>query len=602
MNSTSTIRQLDESTINKIAAGEVIDRPASIIKECVENSIDAGANLIQVDVAQGGIKRITITDNGTGISKEDLKLAPVRHATSKITCLEDIYQTVSMGFRGEALASICHVARTTIRSRHQNAESAYELTAFNGDISEPIEISHAQGTTIDVRDLFLEIPVRRQYLKSPGTELSKIQQVMVPLMLIHPNIDFVLSNEGQDLITSVGISDISVLMSQLLDKKCKGHLVSFSSNALGLSVEGWTSDPTITFSNRNKQVIAVNKRIVFHPAIRKIIQDVYRDVIPHGRFPACVLMVTINPQVIDVNIHPKKEDVKFLQTDILFKVLPRAIRASFSRHHDVFVAPQYSGFNDSSGAAALNNSEPVSFTFTPAKTEAIDLTPSQVSSFSDTPPVSFPDPETFAIADSPTLYKPSEVTTGAVLSYFQMFDTYIVLKTAENLWILDQHAVHERVLYEEIKQSQAACLKDVQLLLVPEYIDLDAQQMAAFELCHSWFKSLNIEIEPFSSTQVCIRQCPVIFSDCQLSTWIVELVNATIEFGAVPQLGPETKEKWQMQACKAAIKAGKTLQLSEVKELCELFVATPSNFTCPHGRPLYKAFNKSDLEKMFNRI
>jgi len=596
----SIIKELDEQTINKIAAGEVIDRPASIVKECVENSIDAGATFIQVDVAQGGIKRISVTDNGKGMSKEDLKLAPIRHATSKITSLDDIYHTLTMGFRGEALASICHVAKTSIRSKQEHTDAAYEISAYLGEITSPIESTHATGTTIDVRDLFFDIPVRRQYLKAPASELTKIQQVLVPFMLIHPHIDFVLSNEGAEIISSVGLNDVPVLMSQLLDKKCKDHLISFESTAMGLSIKGWTSDPTINFSNRNKQVIAVNKRMVFPPAVRKIIQDVYRDVIPYGRFPACVIDISIAPEAIDVNIHPKKEDIKFLQADLLFKVLPRTIRSSFSKHHDVFVAPQ-------ADRPPLDQS---AFTFTPATPypspasettlnhSAAHTTMGEPSYSQEVP---FYDRESFAISETPSLYIDHTSKTGAVLSYFQLFNTYIVLKTADKMWILDQHAVHERILYEEIKESQAETLKDVQLLLVPEYIDLDADQMLAFEDCKDWFRTLHIDLEVFSPTQLCLRECPVIFSDCRLSEWVIELINATLEFGATPKLNPDTKAKWEMRACKAAIKAGKPLQLSEVKELCEMFVASPSNFTCPHGRPLYKTFGKSDLEKLFNR-
>lgn len=599
----SIIKELDEQTINKIAAGEVIDRPASIIKECVENSIDAGATLIEIDVAQGGVKRITISDNGKGMNAADLKLAPIRHATSKISQLEDIYNTLTMGFRGEALASICHVAKTTIRSKAEGSDTAYQITAYLGEISEPEEASRDTGTTIEVRDLFFEIPVRRQYLKAPASELIKIQQVLVPFMLIHPDIDFVLSNEGAELISSIGLNDVPVLMEQLLDKKCKGHLVSFESSAMGLHVKGWASDPTVTFSNRNKQVIAVNKRLVLHPAIRKIIQDVYRDVIPYNRFPACVIDIEIDPQAIDVNIHPKKEDIKFLQTDLLFKVLPRTIRSSFSKHHDVFVSP----------VPDRPTVEAREFTFTPAQAPtntSVDAAPvssvgSVVSASSMEAPIQkttqSPFLEPFAIAPSPSLYIEPETKTGQVLSYFQMFNTYIVLKTADKMWVLDQHAVHERILYEEIKESQSQNLKEVQLLLVPEYIDLDPEQMATFEECQEWFKSLHIDLEVFSPSQLVLRQCPMIFSDCKLSEWIVDLINSTQQLGATPQLTPDTKAKWEMQACKAAIKAGKPLSLSEVKELCEMFVASPSNFTCPHGRPLYKTFSKSDLEKLFNR-
>ncbi len=615
---TIMIKQLDEQTINKIAAGEVIDRPSSIIKECVENSLDAGASSIEVDVYEGGIKSIKIKDNGCGISKEDLSLAPIRHATSKINVLEDIYSTLSMGFRGEALASICHVAKTSIQSRTQESDRAYGIFAYCGSISEVKEVSHSIGTTIECRDLFLDIPVRRQYLKSASSELSRIKQQLVPIMLIHPNIDIVLRSEGREELSSVGIDRISVLMQQLIDKKCWNHCVEISKDLGGLRVEGVITDPQVNFSNRKKQFVAVNDRLVSHPAISKIISDVYKDVIPQGRFPACVINIAIDPSQIDVNIHPKKEEIKFLQTEILFKSLPRALRETFSKQHDVFVAPinhslhpssvspevTYHPAQPSSHSTAVN----MSAEFTPPSNTANTLNKIETPTVSPTKvhaediAIRYDDPERVMTIESPILYEEKRPTNGLVLDYFQMFDTYIILKTVDKLWVLDQHAVHERILYEEIKSNQSNCIDDVQLLLVPHYISVDHEQLEAFEIIKPWLDTLNVDAEVFGNDKICVRQCPVIFSDCNLGEWITDLLNLAGEFGVVPEKAPYTKEKWQMQACKAAIKAGKKMALSEVKELCELFVNSPSNFTCPHGRPLFKQFEKSDLEKWFERI
>ncbi|MFC1617206.1 DNA mismatch repair endonuclease MutL, partial [Candidatus Margulisiibacteriota bacterium] len=291
------IKILDENTINKIAAGEVIERPASVIKELIENSLDAKASLVKIEIEDGGKRLIKITDNGQGISKEDLKLAPVRHATSKISKLDDIYNQVSMGFRGEALASICHVAKLTIISK-TDGDNAYLITAAP-EISTPSITNHAQGTSIIVQDLFSKIPVRKQYLKSAATEYSYIYENVKKFALLFPEIDFVLVNNGKEVLNTQGIKNQKEIIIYLFGKDIRADLIKIENKINNIEINGYISSPKLTFNNRGREIVAVNNRIIKNALISKVFYKCYEDLIPRGRFPLIVLKIETHPKTID---------------------------------------------------------------------------------------------------------------------------------------------------------------------------------------------------------------------------------------------------------------------------------------------------------------
>ena len=334
---TSIIKQLDSVTINKIAAGEVIDRPVSIVKELIENAIDAGADTISIDIQDGGKELIRITDNGKGFYKDDLSLAPIRHATSKIQSIDDVYNTMSFGFRGEALASICHCSFLTITSKQVDC-SAYQITAHQDKISSIQHVSHPVGTTILVENLFHNIPVRQRFLKSAATELSYILDCCIQFSLIQPNINFIVQADGNEKLNTTGISNMYQLLIMHYGKNLKEKCVPVDETIGPLTFKGYVSNPTLTFSNRSKQILSVNKRLIKNSLLSKSITDSFRDLIPQRRFPLVILNITIESSLVDVNIHPQKNDIKFLNPGFLFDSLPKAISLALHSVQD-HVAP-----------------------------------------------------------------------------------------------------------------------------------------------------------------------------------------------------------------------------------------------------------------------
>jgi DNA mismatch repair protein MutL len=593
------IRQLDSITINKIAAGEVIDRPSSIVKELIENSIDAGATRIAIDLQVGGEQLIRISDNGKGISKEDLKIAPLRHTTSKIVSIDDIYKLGSFGFRGEALASICHVGKTDIISKTET-DNAYKLTVYKDDISEPELSTHAGGTTISVYNLFQDLPVRKRFLKSPRTELSYISEVVTQFALVFPMLDFVLTHDGKECVNSTGISKQDQLVLHLFSKSLKPHLVPVDTEIGPVKIKGIISDPGITFSNRSKQIITVNSRLVKNPIIQKALQQSYRDLIPQRRFPLIILSIEVLQDGLDINVHPQKLDVKFINPGFIFDTLPKAISISLQSKQEKL--------------GALEQSSQAKFTPLNEKFSSIESPPATLFNRSAPKDDMFSknttlyntnasSPNTAQLDSAVRLFESSsQYTEKKEFDYFQLFNTYIVVKTVDGMWLLDQHAVHERILYEQFKEAQHSPESLKQMLLLSEVIELSPDLVPIFEEEQSYLESLGFSIDTFGPQQIVVRELPTLFSGANLNELLIDILTQLKDApGSTRDLTLDQKEKLQMKACKAAIKAGKTLAQAEVKRLIEDLINSPSNFTCPHGRPLFILFDKNKLERLFLR-
>ena len=609
----NNIRQLDSITINKIAAGEVIDRPASIIKELIENSLDANASHITIEIRDGGKQYIRITDNGDGIHKDDLSLAPIRHTTSKIKHIDDIYCLDSFGFRGEALSSICHCSDLTIISK-QNNDHAYKINAHQDSISDLSVATHNKGTTIEVKDLFYNIPVRQQFLKSASTELSYINDIITHFSLINPLVDFIFINNNKEIINTTGIKDISDLILLFYGKDLKGKCAKVNFSIGSVTIQGYVSDPTITFSNRNKQVLAINHRLIKNGLILKSIQDSFKDLIPQRRFPLVVFNIFIEQQTVDVNIHPQKLDIKFLSPGFIYDVIPKAINLALQEktaHTDVlseFVA------SPPSSSSQTVYEQPFS---TPSET-TIQSSPTHKESSPKVQQTAFTYPEVFKkdsisldeLETSFTLYSKSNTAQSPldthkpphhVVEFFQLFKTYIVIKSSMGLYILDQHAVHERILYEKIKDDFAK-QSARQVLLMSDIIDLGMELYPIYESNQDTFLDLNFVIEPFGGNQISIREVPVAFSGASNKDLIIDILEQFKQFpDSTRNLTLDKKETLQRQACRSAIKAGQTLAEPEVKKLIDDFIVSPQNYTCPHGRPLFIHYDKNKLETLFLR-
>jgi DNA mismatch repair protein MutL len=600
----SIIKQLDSVTINKIAAGEVIDRPASIVKELIENSLDAGATAITVNVTDGGNQQIKITDNGKGLSRTDLIMAPLRYTTSKISLAEDIYSTNTFGFRGEALASICHCAKLTITSKKKDS-SAYKTEAFQDQITVPEVTTHPDGTTLCVDDLFHELPVRKKFLKTASTELSYIIDICLQFSLIHPNVSFKLIANGIEKINTTGITDLYDLLILTYGKSLKDKCIKVEESIGPIEFSGYISDPTLTFSNRQKQIISVNKRLIKNPLIYKSISETYKDQIAFKRFPLIVLDLKIQNSLVDVNIHPQKQDIKFVNPGFLFDCIPKAIKISLQAS-SFHTNPLHPIMNTPQNASKENPF--ISKVISPYSIEQKTVQP-EFNTFMKTPSTQAPYTHSTSsiqispdhIKNSHNLFSSTSLDDQIPLDFLQILDTYIILKTPTGAYMIDQHAVHERILYEKIKDDF-----DVesarQVLLVSEVFSVSLDLWEVFTAEIDYFKKLNFILEPFGSDQIAVREIPIPFQNSSIKDLIISVLTQLKEFpGSTRSLTLDQKEILQRQACRAAIKAGQKLESYEIKRLLSDFIKSPENYTCPHGRPLSIFFDQNKLEHLFLR-
>ena len=596
----SIIQQLDASTANKIAAGEVIDRPSSIVKECIENSIDAHATAITIYSVNGGIDSIQITDNGNGIYKDDLVKAPLRHYTSKIQKIDDIYGIQSFGFRGEALSAICHAAKVSIESKVVD-QSAHKVFIQNGKVSEIEPASHVQGTTITITDLFDDLPVRKKFLKRPSTEFLHIYDCVSHFALVFPNIDFRLFHNDSEELNTCGICNTNQLIPLFYGKQLRASLIHFSESSPEMTISGYMTPPTITFSNRSKQICSVNQRIIKNGLILKAIERAFFDYIPARRFPLIVLSIQIHSADLDVNIHPQKLDIKFPEMGHLFTEIQHVLKSKLSVNTSDFnptlLNPSSSAHSDTQTGSHHEGPTPS------LASESFRQTPLSVPPFQSNLSSS-PKAVVSSKINEPPIFPPNPVLIAANhshLEFMQILNTYIILKSDTGCLIIDQHAAHERILYERFK-SVALNDSDSQPLLIASSIQVDPKLMDVFQRNKEALLELCFDIEEFGTDSLRIRAVPILLTGVHVDSLVLELLNDLLDTESVPSnLSQSYKEILQMKACKAAIKAGKVLSVDEIKHLCTELIESPNNFTCPHGRPLFINFNQSSLESLFLR-
>ncbi len=590
------IHRLDLITVTQIAAGEVIDRPASAVKELIENSLDAGATKITIAIQHGGKTLIRVTDNGGGIDPEDLPLAPLAHTTSKITTFDDIYSASTFGFRGEALASMAHVGVLEILSKTPDA-GAFQIIAVNDQVTAATPTSHPNGTSILVKGLFRSLPVRQKFLKSDSTEQSYIYETVQQFALVRPDVDFVLENEEKTLISTIGVSDIAVLVEQWAGRVVRGKLLLIDETIGGVRVQGVVTDPTVTFGSRQYQVTSVNGRLIKNPILLKAIQHCFADLVPQKRFSVAILQITVLTGDVDVNVHPQKMDVKFVKPASVFEAIQKVLRSAIQGSH-------LAGFSVPNPARA-------DFGFGFAAT----LVPQRVGYVEELPLnrwTSMPErvPQAAVSAWTSTLSALAEIPKFAVATqerpperypYFHVFETYLVIHAPDGVWILDQHAVHERVLYEKFKADRVLDSDGaIQPLLISEVVSLTPAEFAVWEEMRPVFAEMGIETEAFGSLEIAIRSVPMAFRTVNWAEFISNTLDS-FRSGNPDLTNPIAKDAIQMKACKAAIKAGHRLKPEEVDALIDAFCTAPSNFTCPHGRPLFVKLDQVGLEKMFDR-
>ena len=592
-----SIRPLSPALINQIAAGEVIERPASVVKELVENSLDAGAARIEVEIEEGGARLIRVRDDGAGIAADELALAVAPHATSKIASFDDLVRVGTMGFRGEALASIASVARFAIVSRVRTADIALRLEVDAGQARPPLPAAHAGGTTVEVRDLFYNVPARRKFLRAERTELAHIDELLKSLALARPEIEFRLSHNGRALRMLRPAQDASARLQRaadLLGAEFAGHCLQIEQQAAGLRLTGWIGLPTATRAQADQQFFFVNGRLVRDRTVAHAVRQAYADVLFHGRHPAYVLFLELDAAQVDVNVHPAKHEVRFreqrLVHDFLFRSLhaavagtragsaERAASAATIAHpgaapvlqHDFGAAVRETPLADY--AALLGEPLTIAHAALNATTRA-GVT--AAASEGELPPLGF------ALA--------------------QLKGIYILAENARGLVLVDMHAAHERITYERLKQGRATTALRSQLLLVPQAIAVGARAAAAAEEHADALTAWGLELARTGPESVSVHRIPSLLEGADVAALVRDVLAELAEHGSSRRLEEIENELLATMACHGAVRAGRRLGLAEMNALLREMEVTERSGQCNHGRPTWTQLALADLDRLFLR-
>ena len=595
-----TIRILPPATINRIAAGEVVERPASVVKELVENAIDAGAARIDVIMDDGGRGLIAVSDDGHGMSPESLDLAVTRHATSKLADDDDLLNITSLGFRGEALPSIASVCRMRLISRLPGAEQAWALTIEGGDRLSLAPAALAAGTRIEVRDLFYATPARLKFLKTPRTEIDYAADAVKRLAMAYPAIAFSLTTDGRDLLRLEGVAP------GLLDSPAAARLArlgavmkrGFADNALiieaerdGVRLTGHAGLPTLNRGNAGAQYLFVNGRPVRDKLIHGAVRAAYADFLARGRHPMVALFIELEAHSVDVNVHPTKAEVRFRDAGtvrgLIVSALKHALAAAGHRASTTVseaalgamrphLAPQpllgsgsgYRSLNSGLSEAAMAYGAP------------LDAPSGRVETA--------PDNEAY-----------EAYPLGAARG--QLHATYIIAQTADGIVIVDQHAAHERLVYERMKRDLASQGVARQGMLIPEVVELDEPATARLATRFEELAELGLVIEAFGPGAVVVREVPALLGDCDIQELVRDLADDLAEYDDSLALRERLEEVCSTMACHGSVRAGRILNVTEMNALLREMEATPHSGQCNHGRPTYVELKLADIEKLFGR-
>ena len=625
------IRKLSESVINKIAAGEVIERPASVVKELLENSVDAGATQIEVTIEKGGIEMIRVTDNGCGISKEDLPLAVTSHATSKIVDADDLFKVGTFGFRGEALASVTEVSQAMIRSRNADSDCGYELL-INGGHAEPIEPCGCPvGTSIEIRQLFYNTPVRQKFLKTPQTEKSHIAEAFARVALANPQIQMTLRNNQNTVHQLAATESWRERIGAFYGPEIAENLIAISSQEGDITLSGFVIDPSISRSNKRMQYLFLNRRYIRDHSLQHALSEAYRGLLMVGRYPLCFLRLDMPPQMVDVNVHPAKLEVRFQNGGQIYKQLLATVRERFlstdltakghlSRRdggHPVTPAAQTAAAAHTPAIAAAVQDQiafaqptsQVDWTAAPtARGSSAGLGGSEAfRPFPGLPQQDFAQPNAglaTAPADSAGFpdeapQAPNPVVTRRAL---QVYNTYLVSETTEGMVIIDQHALHERIIYEQLRDKVTAGKLESQRLLVPEPVSLPPAEAAAVLEQAELLAQIGISVEPFGGDTVLVSSYPAMLANHNPAEMLKGVIDKLMGDAKNLQRRDVLDELLHMISCKAAIKAGDKLSPEEITTLLEHRELCQDSHHCPHGRPTALTFSREELDKKFKRI
>lgn len=610
---------LDDLTINKIAAGEVVEAPYSVVKELIENAIDAGASTITLEIKDGGKKYIRITDNGVGIKEEYVEKAFMRHSTSKITNINDLNNINSLGFRGEALASIAAVSQAEMITRPDEQQYGILIEIIGGKTEIIRKVGCPVGTTIIIKNLFFNTPARLKFMKSTNAETMKITEIIIRLSLSNPGISFKYINNNNIMFTTPGNNILSQAILSVFDKDTFKNLIFLEKNELNMKLHGYIGQPSFVRGNRNLQIIYVNGRYVKNKLISKAIEEAYKEKIIINKHPVCILNLNIDPSIIDVNVHPAKTEVKFEAEEQIYDFIYKSIVSTLQQNTTI---PNLIAIKSKSKPEnyidVRQNFAPVT-SIESQKQKNISQNTSTIENVlineiqgkyiqdSNIGPINqFIDDKNNeeqlqinCLEEDIVQFSFLNTLLDQYKIVGQIFNTYIVLEKDKSMYLIDQHAAHERLLYnkflKEIKNEKVVS----QRLIESKVLELSSEDYMLLSNNMSIFRKLGFEIEDFGINTIIIRQVPMILGKPQNFSFIYEILDEVRNNNNIDNYFEDTIIK---RACKEAIKAKDRLDYSEIKKLIEEICTLTPPLTCPHGRPIILTMGKYEIEKHFKRI
>lgn len=624
----SIIHVLDEKTANKIAAGEVVERPSSVIKELTENALDAGATTVEIEIADGGSSYMRVSDNGSGMSEEDAKKSIIRHGTSKISSIEDIFSITSLGFRGEAVPSIAAVSELVMTTRMNDTDLAFRMVLSGGSVKEEEHTGASVGTTMEVRNLFFNTPARKKFMKSERTESSKISDIITKLALTRPDVAFTFINNGRTVLQTGGTGDDLETIAAIYGAAVAKEVFPVTYENENFTIHGFVGKPSLLKSTRAWQTCIVNRRVIHNAVVFKAIENAYHAMLPKSGYPFALLYVETDPATIDVNVHPAKTEIKFADEQQMYRAVYHCIiTALMSREKPeqiatpvnlstrqiekavpakevenrqgsfTFSTPRDGGF---STEGRKNNGGSLEHGYVPVQRQDKPYTPEpHVKAYAageENPFSAVREELSESVKEHSVIHFDGDedvfIPLGAVA------DCYIVAKKGEDLYIIDQHAAHERVRYDKFcKRTESM---PSQQLLTAEFVEADSSDMQLFSEKEEIFRDLGYIYTEAGPTTLRMEAIPADLPTSHIADSLQEICHILHES---PQTDKATLRHSSLAylSCHGAVKAGDTLNVREMKELLEALFHTETPYVCPHGRPIIVRFTPGELAKLFKR-
>jgi len=592
------IHVLPEEVVSRIAAGEVVERPAAVVKELVDNSVDAAAGSITVEIEDGGLALIRVTDDGEGMSPVDAPRAFGRHATSKLRSDQDLWSIRTMGFRGEALPSIASVSHVRVATALRSAEAGIEFRVTGGRLGKIVEAPPVAGTSIEVRELFFNQPARKKFLKSIPTEFSHISRAVQQAALAWPSVHFRLTHNGTEIVNYPAVSSEKDRVSQVYQRLFLDHCFTVQAALPAVRLGGYIIDPLHAKASRLPQELFLNRRPVRNAAVLHAVAEGYGAFLPKGRHPLFVLFLDVDPDRVDVNVHPAKREVRFADAEMIHQLVRRAIRQAMGTAEGVSVEPGSSLTRESFGSKPAWTSVS-GLSQAQRSTTGIQGVPISAVTDRQVDVSSRPGAQLAFVSETAEPYV--KVPSGEVVALGQLNRTFLIVQVGGDLAVIDQHTAHERVLFERLYRAWTARGIQSQPLLLPAAIELSPPHAALLTRYHGELEKLGLELEPFGASAVLIRAVPMGLGKLDPEAFLQDLLDDLAQWDHASTVETKVRPVLASLACHGAVRAGRPMELPEIKALVEDWRTEGEITTCPHGRRTVFRLGTDDLEKMFGR-